>query len=549
MTGGGEVARSARLVVLVVALTQFLMTIDITVMNVAIGTLVVDLGTTVTDIQMVIAGFTLVMAASMITGAKVGDIIGRRRALRLGLVVFAVGSGITAAAPGVGGLFIGWSLLEGLGAALIMPAIIALVAGNLAGRDRAYAYAMLAAASAVGVAAGPIIGGFVTTFISWRLVFVGEVAMAAAILVATRVIRDVPADERPRLDLVGAALSAVGLGLIVWGFLEAGSWGLLRPAVVEGPGATPQISGVSLSAWMVLGGMAILLGFAAWLHWRRATGGSTLFDPGLLVRRQLVVALGVLHMQYLIKTGVYFAIPLFLSIVLGFDAFETGLRMLPLSVALVITAPAIPRFMPGASVRKVVVIGLLFMLASTTLLAAFLQEDAGPWVTFVPFVFLGIGLGALSSQIGNAIVSAVPLERSSEAGGLQYTSQNLGASLGTAIAGSVVILSLSSLLTAGVMSSPELDDAIKEKAAFRIDTGVDFVPVDEVEEGLAGTGLSDREQEVIVEAYTSAQVGALGRAMMVVSLVIAATLFLALGLPGHSLIGPRREAGNDNEDP
>lgn len=540
MTDAKGIARSTRLIVLVVASTQVLMTIDITIMNVAIGTLVTELDTTVTEIQAVIAGFTLVMAATMITGAKVGDIIGRRRALRLGLVLFAAGSALTAASSGVTGLFIGWSLLEGLGAALIMPAIIALVAGNLSGRDRAYAYAMLAAASAVGVAAGPIVGGFLTAAVSWRLVFAAEVVIAVAVLVGTRVLRDVPATERPRLDIVGAALSATGLGLIVWGFLEAGSWGWLQPAVAAGPDATPQVSGISLAAWLVLGGALSLLLFAGWLHWRRERGGSTLIDPNLLTRRQLMTGLGVLHMQYLVKTGVYFAVPLFLSIVLGLDAFQTGLRMLPLSLALVVTAPAMPRFLPEAGVRKVVIIGLLFILAATTLLAALIDEDAGPLVTFLPFVFLGIGLGALSSQLGNTIVSAVPLERSSEAGGLQYTAQNLGASLGTAIVGSVIILSLSSLLTTGVISSPELDDAVKEQAAFRIDAGVEFVPVDEVADGLAETSLTERDQEVIVDAYASAQVRALARAMMIMSLLVALTLVIATALPRVSMISKRR---------
>jgi hypothetical protein len=311
---------------------------------------------------------------------------------------------------------------------------------------------------------------------------------------------------------------------------------------MAGPDATPQIGGVSLSAWLVLAGGLTLVAFGGWLLWRSGRGRSALVDPALFGVRQLMVGLGIIHMQYLVKTGLFFAIPLFLSIVLGFDAFETGLRMLPISIALVVTAPAITRFAPGASVRSVVVIGLLFLLAASTVLAAGLEVRAGPWVTLLPFVFIGIGLGAVASQLGNVIISAVPLDRGSEAGGLQHTAVNLGAALGTAIAGSVVIASLTSLIAAGIVGSPELDDAVRRQAEIRIDAGVDFVPVDEVADALAETSLPRSQQEAINDTYATAQLGALSRTMILLSLALALTLVLALGLPKRSLV--RSEVGD-----
>ena len=205
------------------AITQFLMTVDSTVMNVSISALVADLDTTVTAIQAVITSYTLVMAASMITGGKLGDILGRRRALRTGLVVYAAGSGLTAISPNVVVLFLSWSVLEGLGAALIMPTVTALVAGNFSGQQRARAYGLIAASAAVAVAAGPIIGGFVTANFSWRWVFAAEVLIAAGLLVGTARIPDVAVEERPKLDVVGALLSAAGLAMIVLGVLQSSS--------------------------------------------------------------------------------------------------------------------------------------------------------------------------------------------------------------------------------------------------------------------------------------------------------------------------------------
>ena len=341
------------------ALTQFLMTLDASVMNVSIGSLVDDLDTTVTAIQGVITAYTLVMAAGMITGGKLGDLLGRRRALRIGLVVYAIGSGTTALAPNVGVLLLGWSVIEGLGACLIMPTVTALIAGNFTGRARAGAYGTIAAAAAVAIALGPLIGGFVTAYFTWRWVFAAEVLIAAAILLSSRIIHDVPTDERPRLDFVGAVLSAAGLGLFVFGVLQSGTWGWVRPRVPDGPDATPSLLGLSAVTWLVAGGLILLLAFVAWQRRRVARRESPLVNPALFANRRLTTGLSVLLMQYLVMMGMFFAMPLFLTLCLGLDAFDTGVRMLPLSLALVATAPLVPRLLPSASPRLVVQVGLV----------------------------------------------------------------------------------------------------------------------------------------------------------------------------------------------
>ena len=219
-------AGATGIVLLTLATGQFVMALDTTVMNTAIATVAEDLGTTVTGIQTAITLYTLVMASLMITGGKIGEIIGRKRAFTIGCIIYSCGSLTTALAPNLTVLIIGWSFLEGLGAVLIMPAIVALVASNFGKPARPRAYGLVAAAGAIAAALGPVIGGAFTTYASWRWVFAGEVLIVVVILLLARRVQDTPAEEGVRLDLVGTALSALGLGSIVMGILLLGVVGV-----------------------------------------------------------------------------------------------------------------------------------------------------------------------------------------------------------------------------------------------------------------------------------------------------------------------------------
>ena len=263
-------------VLVVLAAAQFLMVLDQAVMNVSISQLVADFDTTVTTIQAVIALYALVMAGLMLTGGKLGDIFGRRRAFAVGLVIYASGSALTAASWSVPSLAIGWSGLEGIGAALVMPAMVALVAGNFRGPDRAVAYGVLGGVAGAGIAVGPILGGWATTELSWRVVFAGEVVVAIAILIGIRLIQEPPRPARvPRLDWVGSVLSAAGLGTLVLGVLQASNWGWLQPR-----NSPIEPFGFSLSPFVIAAGGLILAGFVAWERRREERGRTRCCTSG-----------------------------------------------------------------------------------------------------------------------------------------------------------------------------------------------------------------------------------------------------------------------------
>src|SRR6185312_6575405 len=215
--------------------------------------------------------YTLVMAALMITGAKIGGIIGRKRAFAIGCVIYGCGSFVTSIAPNLPVLLFGWSFLEGVGAALILPAIVALVASNFATERRPAAYGLVAAAGAIAVAVGPLIGGFCTTYFSWRWVFAGEVVIVLAILILARRIADAPVEERPRLDLVGTVLSASGLGLLVFGVLRSSEWGWIQPKA-----GGPSWAGLSPTVWLVLGVLFVIWLFSRWEIRRQSRGEEPL---------------------------------------------------------------------------------------------------------------------------------------------------------------------------------------------------------------------------------------------------------------------------------
>ncbi len=519
-------AGAAGAVLLTLAAGQFLMTLDSSVMNVSIATVAKDVGTTVTGIQTAITLYTLVMAALMITGGKLGQLFGHKRAFGIGCVIYGTGSFITAISPSLPVLIIGWSFLEGVGAALILPAIVALVAANFARGERPRAYGVVASAGAIAVAAGPLIGGLFTTYLSWRWVFVGEVLLVLIILILTRRMEGGAPGERAPLDVVGTVLSALGLGLIVFGILRAGAWGFVQAK----PGA-PQWLGLSPAIWLMLAGGVVLVGFVAWENRRLAQGREPLVDPRILRNPTLRGGLTSFFFQYLLQAGLFFTVPLFLSVALGLSAIATGVRLLPLSLTLLLAAVGVPRLFPTVSPRLIVRLGFLALLAGILVMIGALDAGAGASIVTWPMLLAGLGVGALASQLGAITVSSVPDEQSGEVGGLQNTLTNLGASIGTALAGAVLIATLTSSFLTGIQNNPAVPAEIKSQASTQLSGGAPFISDADLKAALTKAGVSPEASAAIVDENSKARLDALRAALSVLALLAVLAAIVTFRIP------------------
>jgi len=524
-------------VLLTLASGQFLMTLDSSVMNVAIATVAKDVGTTVTGIQTAITLYTLVMAMLMIPGGKVGSLIGRKRAFSIGCVIYGAGSLTTALAPNLTILIIGWSLLEGIGAALILPAIVALVASNFPPEGRPRAYGLVMAAGAIAVALGPLIGGIATTYFSWRWVFVGEVLIVAMILLLARRVQDAPVGSRTHLDLVGAVLSATGLGLAVFGVLRSSVWGWVLPK----PGG-PAILGLSPTIVLIFLGLFVLWVFGVWEHRVQERGGEPLVRLSMFENRQFTGGLVMFFFQFLVQAGLFFTLPLYLSVALGLSAIDTGLKIMPLSITLLIAAAGIPRFFPNISPRLVVRVGLLSMFAGIVSLFMNIDVHADAEIVTVPLLFAGLGIGALASQLGSVTVSAVPDDQSPAVGGLQNTATNLGASIGTALAGSLLIAALTASFLNGIEQNPAVPAEVSAKANVELAGGIPFISDADLGAALTQAGVDPAVSQAVLDENEQARLDGLRTALAALALIALIGLFFSGRIPteqpGSTARGP-----------
>ncbi len=514
---------------IVLSLAQFLMVLDQAVMSVAISQLVDDFDTTVTTIQAVITLYALVMATLMITGGKIGDIMGRRRAFVVGHVIYLTGSALTAASWNVPSLLFGWSILEGVGAALVLPALVALLAANYQGRDRITAFGVIGGVAGVGIAAGPIVGGFFTTNLSWRWVFVGEVIVACIIVLSSRLIVDAKlVGRRPNLDAVGSVLSAIGLGLVVFGMLQASSWGWITPK--ESP---VEPFGFALTPFVVLAGGIVLWLFVRWQRHRERSGQDPLVRLELLSVKPLRSGLACFLSQSVILLGIFFILPLYLQIVLGFDALETGIKMLPISIAMFVTSSSGPVLAGRFGPKRVVQAGFsLLILASFWMLQSIEPELEG--MAFgAALAVLGISMGLISSQLGSVIQSSVGPADRSEAGGLQYTAQQLGSAVGTALIGAVVISSLVAAFVTNISNEPNIPAELSDAIEVEVGAGASFVAADAVEETLVEAGVADDDTAAVVAEYREAQLNALKTGLLLAALLSVVSLAFTAQLPGR----------------
>jgi hypothetical protein len=325
---------------------------------------------------------------------------------------------------------------------------------------------------------------------------------------------------------VGTALSALGLGLIVFGVLRAGTWGFVQPK----PDA-PEWLGLSPCIWLMLGGGIVLWLFIGWENRRLARGSDPLVDPKILRIPLLRGGLTSFFFQYFLQGGLFFAVPLFLSVALGLSAIDTGVRLLPLSITLILAAAGIPKLFPDASPRRVVRLGFLTLFAGLVVMVAALDQGAGPEITTWPMLLAGLGIGALASQLGSVTVSSVPDEQSGEVGGLQNTITNLGISIGTALTGAIVIATLTTSFLTGIEQNSAVPASVKKQANTELAGGAPFISDKDLKTALDDAHVPPKAADAIVDENETARIQGLRSALSVLAVFALAALFFSRRIP------------------
>lgn len=448
-----------RRLALLLAMAMFVLVVDTSLMNVSIAAVVEDLDTTVSDVQSAIALEALVSAAFILIGSKVGDLIGRKRAFVLGLLGYALGALAMVFAQSLAPIIIFWAIVGGLGASMLLPAMQALIHGNFEGSAQRQAYALVGAAAAIAAAVGPLLGGFVTTFLSWRVGFALEVVVIAVVLSGLGLIHDVPYTGPRVVDLGGAVLSVIGMGGVVIGILV---W---------------QEGGEYVGLLIALG-LAALAGLAAWLRRRQAAGRPTLLDPGLFRLDLFRLGIGSQMLQNIALGGAMIALPIYLQMVMEYNALETGLTLAPLSLTMFFTALVAGKRAGRRRPSGLILTGFSLLTVGMLALVPIVPRAGSGWALVVPLIVAGCGLGLLVSQLNNYTLSPITEERVSEAAGVNSAAGSFGLSFGLAFSGAILLATLSILATDFAQDSKVLPaaeqqqvaDAVKDDAEVMSDT-------------------------------------------------------------------------------
>jgi MFS family permease len=434
---------AARAMILPLALAQFIASYAATNMNVAISAIAKDLGTTVAGVQTAITLFTLTMAALMIPGSKLTDIWGRKRCFSWGLIVYAVGGLLALVSLGLPLLIIGYSLFEGVGSALMIPPIYILVTVAFPDvKSRARYFGVVSGAGGLGAAAGPLIGGVVTSAISWRASFGLQVLVVAWIIVLARKISDPgPAEPRPRFDLTGAILSAAGLFFVVLGLLQSRTYGFAKSRQNFTIGNTVVIPKGSISpVWLYVAiGALFLLWFFGHVRASEKKGKAVLLPLRLFRNKTSNLGLGTQTIQWLILQGSFFAVSVYLQEVWHYNAIQTGLILTPGTIGILITSAGADRFARRHPQRWLIIAGFAVTAFGMALLLALVRQHSAIW-TWIPGLFLfGAGVGVMLTSSVNVVQSSWPSTDQGDISGLSRSVSNLGSSFGTALVGSALV--------------------------------------------------------------------------------------------------------------
>jgi EmrB/QacA subfamily drug resistance transporter len=489
-----EAASGNRRLAILLAMAMFVLVVDTSLMNVSIASVVEDLDTTVSGVQSAIALEALVSAAFILIGSKVGDLIGRKRAYVLGLLGYAVGALAMTLAQGLTAIIIFWAIVGGIGASLLLPSMQSLVHGNFEGAAQKKAYALVGAAAAIAAAVGPLLGGFITTYLSWRIGFLLEVLIIAIVLSGIGLVRDAPYTGSRRVDVVGAVLSVLGMGGIVLSILV---W---------------QEGGESVAALLAIGVVA-LAALVYGLGRRKRQGKPTLLDPDLFTSKHFRLGISQQLLQQIALGGTMIALPIYLQMVLEYNALQAGLSIAPLSLSMfgmaVLAGKRAGKRRPSGVIRLgfvLLTVGLLSLLPIVP------RADSG-WYLLIPLVIAGSGLGLLVSQLNNYTLAPISEERVSEAAGVNSAGGSFGLSFGLAFAGAIMLATLSVAFTDMAEASTVLAPAEKQRVANALEEDAQVLSNTQLEELLVGQ--PEEVQDEIVRINTDTRPLALQVALLV----------------------------------
>ena len=507
---------------ILLAMAMFVLVVDTSLMNVSISAVVHDLDTTASGVQSAIALEALVSAAFILIGSKIGDLIGRKRAYVLGLLGYAAGALSMTLSQSLWPIVVFWAVIGGLGASLLLPSMQSLIHGNFQGAMQRRAYALVGASAAIAAAIGPLVGGFITTYLSWRIAFLGEVVIIGIVLLGSRRVRDVPYTGDRRVDVVGAILSAVGMGGVVLGIL-----------VWEKGGAAV---GVLLAVGVV--GLGSL---AWWLVKRKREGKPALIDAGLFKSKYFRLGISSQTLQQIALGGLMIALPIYLQMVLEYNAMEAGLSLAPLSLSMFGVALVAGKRAGKRSPSRIIQVGFLLLAVGIAVLIPVVPRADSGWAMVAPLLIAGAGLGLLVSQLNNYTLSPIEEERVSEAAGVNSAGGSFGLAFGLAFAGAIMLASLSLIFTHLSNESAVLSPTEQQQVAKGLEKNAEVMTNTHLDELLAGQPADVKAE--ILHINTKARPRALQIALLVP--LIAALLGLVNGFRMTRLPDPEPSAGGD----
>ncbi|WP_406656457.1 MFS transporter [Methanolobus sp. ZRKC2] len=525
------------MVLIILSMSMFIIIIDTTIMNVSISALVKDLNTTVSGVQGAISLYSLVMASFILIGGKLGEVIGKKKTFLIGTALFGIGTFIAAISEDLTTLIVGWSIIEGIGGALMVPNISTLLKDEYKKGDVAFSFSIISATTAVGAAVGPIAGGYLTTFHSWRWAFLLEVVIVIIVLLLSGYIKtDILASIKPKFDFIGAILSILGLFSVVLGILlgqKYGFWLAKQPLVIGSLEIAPF--GLSITPILVGLGIILLILLFKWENRREKKGKDGLFKPSLFNIPGLTPAYIVRGLQMAIVAAFIFTYPLLLQLTFEYTAIETGIALVPFSLAVLISAIVGARLAKRFAVKRIIQVGFLLVIIGLGIVVWTVTPDVQPSDLGLGVIF-GIGYGLTSSQVVNLIFSSVNDKDTPEAAGLNGTFEQLGNSIGVALVGTVMLSSLIFGLQFSIAESEDIPQEYKAEINEALKTSVELVSNTQLKAELDKLGADPQLRAEVMEAYSLSRTEAFQIGLLFQMFLAIIGLISTTGLSGRKLI-------------